>query len=80
MDGYKHIVIYSTLEAKNKANYDLIVDWNKRLLPRWIEEGKLGEGTVPLKHFEGGIDGILDAVDYSRQGKVSGEKLVVRIV
>jgi len=52
--------------------------WNK-LLPKLIEEGKLGQGSVPLKHWPGGLDGVLDAVNYVRDGNVSAEKLVLTL-
>jgi NADPH-dependent curcumin reductase CurA len=37
----------------------------------------LGKGLVPLKVFSGGIEEIPAALDYVRQGKNSGEKVVV---
>lgn len=75
-----HILLYDALDLNNKPEYNLIVEWNKRL-PELIESGKFGgAGTVPLRHFDGGLDGVLEALDVSRQGKVSGRKLVVRIL
>lgn len=47
------------------------------MLPDLIEQGKLGEGSVPLKHWEGGLDGVVDALRYMEDGKVSAEKVVL---
>lgn len=34
---------------------------------------------VPRKIWEGGLDGIPAALDYMQAGKVSGEKIVVKV-
>ena len=49
-------------------------------IPKLIEQGVLREGTVPLLVWPQGIEGIPDALDYVRQGKTSGQKVVVNIV
>lgn len=49
-------------------------------IPKLIEQGALGEGTVPLLVWPQGLEGIPDAIDFIRQGKASGQKVVVNIV
>jgi len=49
-------------------------------IPKLIEQGVLREGTVPLRVWPQGLEGIPDAIDFIRQGKASGQKVVVNIV
>jgi NADPH-dependent curcumin reductase CurA len=49
-------------------------------IPKLIEQGVLRGGTVPLHVWPQGLEGIPDAIDYVRQGKTSGQKVVVNIV
>lgn len=55
-----------------------MADWNQRL-PSYIEAGQLGQGTVPLKVFAGGLEELPEAIDYLREGKQSGQKIVVTL-
>jgi len=71
-----HILVYSVLKPKNEADFAYITDWYKRL-PSYIESGKLSKGVIPLKIFDGGLEDLPEALDYVRQGKVSGQKVVV---
>ncbi|KAG8835646.1 hypothetical protein FRC18_000195 [Serendipita sp. 400] len=70
----KGILIYAALKPKNEVDFKMLTDWNERL-PSYVEEGKLHK-VVPLKRFQG-FSKLPEAIDYVRQGKVSGEKLVV---
>ncbi|KAG8818006.1 hypothetical protein FRC17_011004 [Serendipita sp. 399] len=70
------MIIYAALKPKNEADFKWLADWNTRL-PSLIEEGKLFK-IVPLKRFQG-FSQLLDAIDYVRQGKVSGEKVVLTV-
>lgn len=72
------ILVYSALKPKNEKDFKQMADWNERL-PSYVEAGKLGQGTVPLKVFSGGLDDIPEAIDYLRQGKHSGQKVVVTL-
>jgi NADPH:quinone reductase-like Zn-dependent oxidoreductase len=71
-------LLYNAQDKANKAEYDTIVDWNKRL-PGIIEGGNLGVGSIPLKHWIRGIENIPDALKYVQDGRVSGEKLVLTL-
>jgi hypothetical protein len=70
------ILLYDTLNPQNEHEFKHIADWNTRI-SSYIESGKLGKGLVPLKVLSGGIEEIPAALDYVRQGKNSGEKVVV---
>lgn len=72
-----HILVYSALKPKND-DFGLMAEWN-RLLPSWIEEGKLGPGVVPLNKQFCGLEQLDSALDFVRQGRVSGHKVVVDI-
>lgn len=48
-------------------------------IPKLIEQGVLRGGTVPLYVWPQGLEGIPDAIDFIRQGKNSGQKVVVNI-
>jgi hypothetical protein len=64
------------LSPQNEHESKHVADWNTGI-SSYIESGKLGKGLVPLKVFSGGIEEIPAALDYVRQGKNSGEKVVV---
>lgn len=72
------MLVYSVLKPKNAKDFAHITNWHKRL-PEYVESGKLGKGVVPLKVFSGGLDDLPEALDYVRQGKTSGQKVVVTI-
>lgn len=71
-----HTVVYSALKP-NTEDSGLMAEWN-RLLPSWIEAGKLGAGVVPLKQFSG-LEQLEAALEFVRQGRVSGHKVVVEL-
>jgi len=66
--------IYSALDSANTADYEGLQEWYKHL-PGLVEEGKIK--PQPLKKFEGGFEGLGDALEYMRSGKVRREKLVL---
>jgi NADPH:quinone reductase-like Zn-dependent oxidoreductase len=72
-----HILDYSELKFKND-DFGLIAEWN-RLLPSWIEDGKLGPGVVLLNKQFRGLGQLDLALNFVRQGRVSGQKVVVDI-
>jgi NADPH-dependent curcumin reductase CurA len=75
---YHHILVYSTLKPKNESDFTKMAEWY-RILPSYVESGKLSKGVVPLKVYDGGLDDIPEAIDYVRQGKTSGQKVVVTL-
>ncbi|TFK91794.1 GroES-like protein [Polyporus arcularius HHB13444] len=46
-------------------------------LPQWILDGALK--PIPVKVWEGGLEGVLGGLQYIREGKASGEKIVCRV-
>ena len=70
-----HILIYSALKPKND-DLKLMAEWYQ-LLPSWIEAGRLGAGVVPLNKQFSGLEQLGSALDFVRQGRVSGHKVVV---
>ncbi len=46
-------------------------------LPQWILYGALK--PIPVKVWEGGLEGVLGGLQYIREGKASGEKIVCRV-
>lgn len=72
------ILVYSILKPKNAEDFAWAADWHKRV-PSYVESGKLPEGVVPLKTFPGGLEDLPEALDYLRQGKISGKKAVVAL-
>jgi len=73
------IFAYSPLEEKNMKDFKLMAKWNRKILPGYLEAGKLSPSTIPPKVYKGGLEAIPEALDYSRQRKVSGEKVVVSL-
>ena len=73
------VLIYSALKPKNEDDFRQMVEWNKEILPAYLESEKLSKGVVPLKVFSGGLDHLPEALDYVRQGKTSGQKVVVTL-
>jgi NADPH-dependent curcumin reductase CurA len=63
----------------NGDDFKQMVNWNKNVLPKYLESGKLSKGVVPLKVFTGGLDELPEAIDYVRQGKTSGHKVVATL-
>ena len=63
----------------NSSGHRVIREFYDRI-PTLIEQGALREGTVPLLVWPQGLEGIPDAIDFTRQGKASGQKVVVNIV
>jgi len=57
----------------------MMAEWY-RLLPSWIEVGKLGAGVVPLNKQFSGLEQLDSALDFVRQGRVSGHKVVVDVL
>jgi hypothetical protein len=57
-------------------DFEQMADWNGRV-SQYIKSGKLAEGLVPLNIFSGGIGDVPAAIDYVRQGRTSGQKVVV---
>jgi len=68
--------VFEGTKPENTDDFRRMVEWNKRL-PGYIEAGKLPKGVVPLKVFRGGMEDLPEAIDYVRQGKTSGQKVVV---
>jgi hypothetical protein len=73
------IFVYSALNPKNADDFRQMVDWNKEILPKYLETGNLSKGVVPLKVFTGGLEDLPEAIDYVRQGNTSGQKVVVTL-
>jgi NADPH:quinone reductase-like Zn-dependent oxidoreductase len=73
-----NVFVYTVLKPNNAEDFSHITDWHKRI-PEYIESGKLGKGVVPLKVFSGGLDDLPEALDYVRQGKTSGQKVVITL-
>jgi hypothetical protein len=73
------ILVYSALKPKNVDDFRQMVEWNEKILPKYLETGKLSKGVVPLKVFTGGLDDLPEAIDYVRQGNTSGQKVVVTL-
>lgn len=71
-----HTLLYEVLDRKNEKEFADIQEWYERI-PALIEEGKI-TGT-PLKRWEGGLEGLTEALDYQRKGKVSAEKIVATL-
>ncbi len=46
-------------------------------LPQWILDGALK--PIPVRVWEGGLEGVLGGLQYIREGKASGEKIVCRV-
>ena len=72
-----HVLIYSALKPKND-DFGLMAEWY-RLLPSWIEGGRLGGGVVPLNKQFNGLEQLDSALEFVRQGRVSGHKVVVDV-
>ncbi|KZO92502.1 NAD(P)-binding protein [Calocera viscosa TUFC12733] len=66
--------IYSALDRANAADYAGLGEWYKHL-PSLVEEGKIK--PQPLKKVEGGFEGLTEALEYLRSGKVRREKVVL---
>jgi len=69
-------LIYSALDKQNEHDFAGIHEWYEHITAL-IEEGKLS--SIPLKHWEGGLEGLTGALDFLRQGKTSAEKLVAKL-
>ncbi|KIM27903.1 hypothetical protein M408DRAFT_70528 [Serendipita vermifera MAFF 305830] len=65
------------LPPTNVDDFTKMAEWNGKILPKYLETGKLHKGVVPLKVYTGGLDELPEAIDYVRQGKTSGQKVVV---
>lgn len=70
------IFIFTALDPKNENDFKQLSDWYN-VLPSYIDLGKIGAGTVPLKIYPGGLEDLSEAIDYVRQGKTSGQRVVV---
>ena len=46
-------------------------------LPTLVKDGAVK--PLPIKLWEGGLQGVPDGLQYMREGKVSAEKLVYRV-
>ena len=73
-----HILGWDILDFTS-SGHKVIREFYDRI-PKLIEQGVLREGTVPLLVWPQGLEGIPDAIDFIRQGKTSGQKVVVNIV
>ena len=63
------------------SSHKLITEFYKRI-PKMIREGVLYKGLIPMLVFvwgKQGLEGVPPAIDYVRQGKHSGQKVVVCI-
>ncbi len=61
------------------SSYNLIIEFYKRI-PKMIQEGVFHKGLVPILIWgKQGLEGVPPAIDYIRQGKHSGQKVVVNI-
>ncbi|KAG8959626.1 hypothetical protein FRC03_007689 [Tulasnella sp. 419] len=72
----EEILIYTSLK-KGTRDFDDMAAWYRKLSssPELVAKLKV----APLKHWEGGLNGIPEAVDYLRSGQVSAQKIVLRI-
>ncbi|KDQ18861.1 hypothetical protein BOTBODRAFT_126684 [Botryobasidium botryosum FD-172 SS1] len=68
--------LYTALDKKNEKSFNNMHAWNDRITGL-IEEGKLS--SIPLKYWEGGLEGLTAALDEYRKGRVSAEKIVASI-
>ena len=59
-------------------DFGSMTEWYQ-LLPLWIEEGRLGGGVVPLNKDFSGLQQLDSALEFVRQGRVSGHKVVVDV-
>jgi len=73
------ISVYSALKPENVDDFRQMVEWNKKILPKYLETGSVSKGVVPLKVFMGGLEDLAEAIDYVRQGNTSGKKVVVTL-
>ena len=48
-----------------------------RKLPKLLQDGNIK--SLPVKFWDGGLGAIADGLQYMREGKVSGEKIVYRV-
>lgn len=59
--------------------HNFITKFYKRI-PKMIQEGVLHKGLIPILEWDKqGLEGVPPAIDYVRQGKHSGQKVVVNI-
>ncbi|KAI0371635.1 GroES-like protein [Pilatotrama ljubarskyi] len=77
----KSTLIYSALgraywETPDPADRAHMVKFLKKV-PALVKQGAIK--PLPIKFWEGGIDAITDGLQYLREGKVSGEKIVYRV-
>ncbi|KAI0089332.1 GroES-like protein [Irpex rosettiformis] len=81
----KFVLIYTALGRefhmytpwpKSLEDKEQMVDFLRKF-PHFVSSGQIKSN--PIRPVEGGIDGIVAGLDVLRQGKNSGEKLVVRI-
>ena len=62
------------------SSHNLITEFYKRI-PKMVQEGVLHKGLIPILVWgKQGLEGVPPAIDYVRQGKHSGQKVVVNIV
>ena len=61
------------------SSQELATEFYKRI-PKLIQEGILHQGLIPILVWaQPGLEGVPSAIDYIRQGKHSGQKVVVNI-
>ena len=61
------------------SSHKLAAEFYKRV-PKLIQDGVLRKGFIPtLVWAQEGLEGVPSAIDYVRQGKHSGQKVVVNI-
>ncbi|KAG9010811.1 hypothetical protein FRB94_009718 [Tulasnella sp. JGI-2019a] len=56
------------------TEFALMSEWYRRL-PQYLSE----LNGIPLKVWDGGLDGVSEALDYMKAGKVSAEKVIINI-
>ena len=61
------------------SSHKVAAEFYKRI-PKLIQEGVLRKGFIPILVWaQDGLEGLPSAIDYVRQGKHSGQKVVVNI-
>ena len=77
-EGQKVRMNHMSLVIPAHDDVEVIAEWYQ-LLPSWIEEGRLGAGVVPLNKKFRGLEQLDSALEFVRQGRVSGHKVVVDV-
>lgn len=71
--------VFDALKPKKTTYSRLMTEWNHNVIPKYLESGLLYKGMIPLKLYTGGLEELPEAIDYMRQGKASGHRVVVQL-